>query len=400
MSTEKSPRPQFLILLLLVSFGSVGAVLFTPALPAIQAFFHITVGQAQLTMTSYLLGYALGQLPYGPLANGIGRKKTLYIGISLSILGSLLCAFSAVVGSFTTLIFARFLQALGATVGLKISYTMVADTYEQADATRMISRFSLAFAIVPGIGIAIGGFLTQMFHWESCFYFLALFGIFMLYLSSRLPETAKVIDRSYLRAASIIDGYLLKFKNRQLILCSFIMGCGGAVIYIFASKAPFIGINLIGLNPEKFGTYNLIPPIGMIFGSFIASALIGRLPVIKIILSALTATFLATFTMLIPFAMSGPTALSLFLPMVLIFTVQATAFVNVASYGLSTAKNKSNASAVFNFINISTIVISVLLAEFIFPESALALPLFFMFFMIVALLLGLRLKKLAAANPS
>jgi MFS family permease len=75
------PKPQFLTLLLLVSFGSVGAVLFTPALPAIQQFFQVTVGQAQLTMTSYLLGYALGQLPYGPLANGIGRKKTLYIGI-------------------------------------------------------------------------------------------------------------------------------------------------------------------------------------------------------------------------------------------------------------------------------------------------------------------------------
>jgi MFS family permease len=247
----------------------------------------------------------------------------------------------------------------------------------------MISRFVLAFAIVPGIGIAIGGVLTQWLNWESCFYFLALFGVFMLFLSRRLPETAKVIDRSYLKASSIIEGYLLKLKNRQLVLCSFMMGCGGAIIYIFASKAPFIGINLIGLSPEKFGAYNLIPPLGMICGSFVAAALIGRLPVITIIL-------------LIPFALSGPTALSLFLPMVLIFTVQATAFVNVSSYGLSTAKNKSNASAVFNFINIGTILISVLLAEFVFPDSALALPLFFMFFLLVALLLGIRLKKLAS----
>src|ERR1700733_7445245 len=147
-------KPQFLILLLLVSFGSVGAVLFTPALPAIQQFFHVSVGKAQLTMTSYLIGYALGQLPYGPLANAFGRKKTLYIGISISILGSLLCALSAVLGSFGALILARFVQALGATAGLKMSYTMVADTHEPADATRTISRFSLAFAVVPGLGIA------------------------------------------------------------------------------------------------------------------------------------------------------------------------------------------------------------------------------------------------------
>lgn len=396
MSTAK---PQFLILLLLVSFGSVGAVLFTPALPAIQQFFHVSVGKAQLTMTSYLVGYALGQLPYGPLANGIGRKKTLYIGIVLSILGSLLCAFSALTVSFGTLIFARFLQALGATVGLKMSYTMVADTHEPADATRAISRFSLAFAVVPGFGIAIGGFLTEWFNWESCFYFLALFGAYMLYLCTRLPETAKMIDRGHLKLSAVIEGYLLKFKNRQLILCAFMMGCGGAIIYIFASKAPFIGINIIGLDVDTFGTYNLIPPLGMIIGSFFAAALIGRLPVMKLIISAIAATLLATMTMLIPFAISGPTNLSLFLPMVLIYIFQCVAFVNVASYGLSTAKNKSNASAIFNFLNISTIVIAVLLSEFIFPESALALPLFFLLFMSIAFILGIRLKKLSLQQP-
>jgi hypothetical protein len=171
------------------------------------------------------------------------------------------------------------------------------------------------------------------------------------------------------------------------------MGCGGAIIYIFAAKAPFIGINLIGLNPDIFGVYNLIPSLGMIIGSFVAAALIGRYPVTKIILSTMTIALIATLTMLIPFALK-PTAASLFLPMVLIYTAQAIAFANVASYGLSTAKNKSNASAMFNFINISTIVIGVLLAEFIYPESALALPLFFIFFFAIALLLGNVLESL------
>ncbi len=388
-------KPQFLTLLLLVSFGSVGAVLFTPALPALQQFFQVSVGQAQLTMTSYLLGYALGQLPYGPLANGIGRKKTLYIGISLSILGSLLCVVSGWLHSFESLIVARFLQALGATAGLKMSYTMVSDTLEQADTTRTISRFTLAFAVVPGLGIAIGGLLTEWFNWESCFYFLALFGIFMLFLSTRLPETAKSIDRSHLKPKAIIEGYLLKFKNRTLILCAFMMGCGGAVIYICAAKAPFFGINLFGLSPDIFGIYNLIPALGMIIGSFTAAALIGRFPITKIIVSTTTIALFATLTMLIPFAIK-PSAASLFLPMVLIYMAQSIAFANVASYGLSTAKNKSNASAMFNFINISTIVIGVLLAEFIYPESALALPLFFIVFFAIALLLGIRLKKLVS----
>jgi MFS family permease len=387
-------KPQFLILLLLVSFGSVGAVLFTPALPAIQQFFHVSVGESQLTMTSYLVGYALGQLPYGPLANAYGRKKTLYFGLWLSIIGSLLCAFSAIFGSFGTLIFARFLQALGATVGLKISYTMVADTYEQADATRMISRFILAFAIGPGIGIAIGGLLTEWINWQSCFYFLALFGIAMLYVSRKLPETAKSIDRGHLKILAVIEGYKSTLSNSILVLCSFMMGCGGAVIYIFGSKSPFIGIDIIGLSPAKFGIYNLIPPIGLIIGSFLASALIGRFAAMKIIKWAIFGAILALMTMLFPFAISGPTAMSLFLPMALIYIFQAVGYANISSYGLSTAKNKSNASAVFNFLNIGTIVISVFLSEIIFPESALAMPLFFLFFLLFMLILWSRLKKL------
>jgi len=389
------PKPQFLILFLLVSFGSVGAVLFTPALPAIQQFFQISVGQAQMTMTSYLVGYALGQLPYGPLANALGRKKTLYWGIWISIAGCLLCAFSALNGSFGTLLFARFLQAFGATVGLKISYTMVADTYDQTGATRIISRFVLAFAVMPGIAIAIGGLLTQWFDWESCFYFLALFGLFMLYLCKRLPETAKSIDRGHLKMGAVIEGYRSTLKNKILVICSFMMGCGGAIIYIFASKSPFIGITLIGLTPDKFGIYNLIPPIGMVVGSFIVTALIGR-PVIKIIYWSAIGALAAVLTMLIPFAVSGPTALSLFIPMAIIYLAQAIGYANISSYGLSTAQNKSNASAVFNFLNISTIVVSVLLSELIFPESPLSLPLFFLFFFGLMLLLWSRLKKLSA----
>ncbi len=392
-------KPQFLILLLLVSFGSVGAVLFTPALPAIQQFFQVSVGHSQLTMTSYLVGYALGQLPYGPLANAYGRKKTLYFGLWLSVIGSLLCAFSAFFGSFSLLIFARFLQALGATVGLKISYTMVADTHEQAEATRMISKFVLAFAIMPGIGIAIGGFLTQWLGWQSCFYFLALFGIVMLYISKKLPETAKSIDRAHLKILAVVEGYKSTLSNPILVICSFMMGCGGALIYIFSSKAPFIGINLVGLSPGKFGMYNLIPPIGLIMGSFLASALIGRIPVMKIIFWTTIGSMLANLTMLIPFAAYGPSAMTLFIPMALIYISGGVSYANISSYGLSTAKNKSNASAVFNFLNIGTIVISVLLSEFIYPESALAMPLFFLFFLLLMLFLWSKLKKLPLQQP-
>src|SRR5579864_6635516 len=86
----KSQLP-FFTLLLLISFASVNAVLFTPALPNITHFFGISEDIAQQTITWFLIGYAVGQLIYGPIANRFGRKHALYTGIGIQIISSLFC---------------------------------------------------------------------------------------------------------------------------------------------------------------------------------------------------------------------------------------------------------------------------------------------------------------------
>lgn len=395
MHPQELNRLQSVVLLLLVSFGSVGAVLFTPALPSITSFFHLSVGTAQLTITSYLIGYALGQLPYGPLANRFGRKTTLYIGISLAIFGSLLCALSSPVHSFALLVFARFLQGLGGSAGLKISFTMIADIYTQTAATKMLSRNLIAFAIMPGVAVAIGGWLTDLFSWESCFYFLALFGMFVLWLSTKLPETAQSLDYHALKLSSIIQSYTIKFKNQRLTTSGLMMGCAGAVGYVFASKAPFIGINLMGLTPAVFGAYNLIPVLGILIGAALSAKLAGRFSLPNLLLTGISCSIVVTFTMLIPFLMGILNPLTLFIPMLLIYIAAALVIANVSSFGLAHAKNKSNGSAVLNFINLSTTVVAVLLSECIYPESAVLLPLSFVVFFFVMLLLWIRLKRLS-----
>ena len=392
MVAKQSLKPQFSILLILVSFASVGAVLFTPALPSIQEFFGVSVAKAQLTVTAYLVGYALAQLPYGPIANRYGRKHALYLGISLAGIGSLLCAFSAPLHSFGLLIFARFIQALGASVGLKVSFTMIADAYEQMAATKMIARLLLSFAVMPSLAIAIGGWLTQRFAWQSCFYFLVLFSFLALFFASRLPETASSLDPLALRFSSVVQAYRTKLKNTRLVISGLIMGCGTAVIYIFASKAPFIGINLIGLTPEQFGFYNFIPLIGMVSGCFVASALAGRLALMNLLVGGIIGSLVGTMTMLIPFLAGSVTVWTLFVPMAIIYVSESTIYANISSCALSGAKNKSNASAVLNWINMSVAVVAVLLSEFVYTEVALFMPICFAFFFLVMLLLWFRLR--------
>jgi DHA1 family bicyclomycin/chloramphenicol resistance-like MFS transporter len=171
------------------------------------------------------------------------------------------------------------------------------------------------------------------------------------------------------------------------------MGCGTAVIYIFASKSPFIGIKKMGLTPEEFGIYNLIPIIGMLLGSLLGARLAGRFHFLHLLQYGTIATILCTLSMLIPFSMGLLTPWSLFLPMVLIYLAESIVYANISSFGLSKAKNKSNASAVLNFINLGVAVVAVLLSGLIFPESILLMPIIFIFFFLVMLLLCFRLKS-------
>jgi DHA1 family bicyclomycin/chloramphenicol resistance-like MFS transporter len=167
-----SKAPHIISLMLLSAFAAMGAIIMTPALPAIADFFGRSVGATQLAVTSFLLGYALGQLIYGPIANRYGRKIGLYIGIAIATLGSLFSILSSPADSFTLLITGRFLEAIGSSAGLAISFAMINDFYFETQARKITGLLMLAFAIVPGVATAVGGILVQYIGWRACFYFL------------------------------------------------------------------------------------------------------------------------------------------------------------------------------------------------------------------------------------
>ena len=392
-STTASIKPPFILLFLLVCFGSVSAVLFTPSLPLIQSYFDITVAQAQLTITIYLLGYAFGQLPYGPLANGIGRKKALLIGLTVAMVGSLLCALSYHAHSFGLLLVGRLIQALGACVGLKISFTMIADLYEQTAATKKISQLLIAFAVLPGVAVSIGGWLTHFWGWQSCFYFLAFFSVVMLLFSLVLKETANILDPSYLKLNRIIQGYKAKLKNKKLVLSAVLMGCGSAIVYLFASKAPFIGIVTLEMSPQDFGNFNLIPAIGMISGSLLAMYLAGKYSFSNLLTTGIAGSMGAALVMLMTFLFGMINWFTLFIPITFLYVAEALIFSNASGFGLSSAKDKSNGSAMLNFINLSLALCGVFFAQWIYPESAILLPLAFVFLLLIMIITWINLKK-------
>ena len=393
-------EPSLFILTLLVSFPSVCAVLFTPALPEIAQKLGISDARAQLTITVFLIGYALGILPYGPISNRYGRKPAIYIGIALTILGCLMVLFVEKFNFFWLLILGRLLMALGSSVGLKIVFTIVGDVYQHEKSIKIISYLMLFWAMVPALAIAIGGFLTEQFGWMSCFYFLTGYSIFLFFLSLFLPETCHERDHHALKVSAIAEGYLLKLKNKRLIVCSLLMGCGTAVIYLFAAQAPFIGINTIGLSAERYGLLNFILPVGLIIGSMLANMLAGKKDPLFSIRLGISIALVFAALMLIFFMCGIVNIWTLFIPMPLLFIGESIVYTNATSLVMTHAKNKSYASATMSFINMSMSVCILFIFAALPYRGTFLMPLVFTLLMLAMLALQIYLSRLQKADST
>jgi MFS family permease len=368
-------EPYLLSLIIMSSFASMGAIIFAPALPEIASYFHKSQGHSQLTITLFLLGYALGQLIYGPLANRFGRKPAFYIGIAVATVGSIISIISEPLHSFLALILGRLFEALGSSAGLVISFTIISDHYYPEQARRIVAYLMLAFAIVPGVATFIGGLLTTHFHWISCFYFLLIYGLVLIIPAYFLEETAQELKKDATHLKSILQNYGVAIHNKLLIRISFFFGLSGMCVYMYVASSPFIAIDFLKLTPQGYGVIGLIPFIGTALGSFVSSKLANKCSIQTLMFSGFlidmaTAILLATFFVL------GIVNLMVLIGCGFLLMLGNCLIVgNGSSVATATSEDKANASAMMSFINVGMIMVGTLLLAITPGTPILKLPL-------------------------
>ena len=360
-----------LILLLLISFPSICALLFTPALPDLAQQYQLLDRQAQTAMSVFLVGYTFGMLPYGPIANRYGRKKALLSGLTLAWIGTMISLLS---DSFFIFCLGRFFQALGAAAGLKVTFTMIGDLYQGQAATKALATLTLAFGVMPGIGVLAGGFLTVGWGWRGCFAFLSLYSLCLIALSQVLAETAKQRDLEAFRPKKILFGYLHQLKNPLVLLNACMMGLASAIVYVFGTVAPIVSIRLIGLTPDEFGVWNVVPSLGLVAGTLLARLLSGKQKVSLVLLYGILLILAGTAAMGFGFSQGWIFASLFFFAMFFVQAGDNLFWINASAEGVSQATDKSNASAVMQFINIGFASVATFLSMNFSPKNPMVLP--------------------------
>ena len=202
------------LLSMIMALAAVGIDLMLPAFDDVRAHFGLdpTSPQVAQIVTMFLLGMALSQVFYGPLADRFGRKPVLYGGFAIYIVGAIGAAFAP---SLELILISRFVWGIGAAGPRVISLSIVRDIYSGEEMAKAMSFILAIFIMVPVLAPSIGAALIEVFSWRAAFFFGAVMAGVIAIWARVLPETLAEADRRPINPRAIGESTLEVLSNRQ-----------------------------------------------------------------------------------------------------------------------------------------------------------------------------------------
>ncbi|ATC93270.1 multidrug effflux MFS transporter [Pseudoalteromonas tunicata] len=246
MTDKKIP---IYLLILMAAIPAFSLDIYLPLLEQIREQLATSVTSAQMTISLFVISFAFIQLVIGPLSDNYGRKKVLYVGLLLFILGSLVAIFSA---DINTLMFARVLQGAGACTGVVSAFAIARDGFSLDERATVLATIGMYVALAPIIAPVIGGLLSESMGWRYIFLLLAVLSfIILLLVTVKLPET--LAQKNSYKIKSLLLNYKEMLCHRDFVVFTAIGMCAFTSLFCFISMSPHIFINQLGYNSNDFG---------------------------------------------------------------------------------------------------------------------------------------------------
>jgi len=325
---------------------------YLPALPAMAAALDSTTVQLNYTISTYLIGFGLGQLFGGPVSDQIGRRPIGLIGLVVFILGTIAISFASSVEQIQWL---RPVQAIGGGFVASICNAMVRDSYSPTEAAKRFPLVMLVMLAAPLVAPVVGTLLLPL-GWASIFWFLALYAAVILLVFSRISET-NTQGSGVVNLRNLAPQYL-EVLNRRVdgvrvpLRYVLIQGFVGSALMVFLTNAAFIFLDYFDVGVNDFPIYFGANVLTMMIFTLITARLVRQMPPYKLFRTGLFLQLGAVCVLATTVFFTEPSVL-VFTPM-LALVIGSTGLINSTISGLHLANFKKLAGSAGALMSMAT----------------------------------------------
>ncbi len=268
MKSPATPRQRVMTPFVLAALSATGPLsidMYLPSIPDMARSLGSTEGAVQLSLMTFFVGLMLGQLVYGPLSDKFGRKPLIGLGLLIFILGSIGCAMAHDVHQLQWL---RFVQGLGGSIGMVISFAIVKDAFSGPELGKMLSLILAVLGLSPVVAPMIGNALQALGSWQAIFWALTLYGALLLAAAAMvLPETRLAEARQAFALGRTLQTYGRIFVDRKFIPFTLALCVAQAGFFAYIAGSASVFISEYNLTATQFSLLFGANALGLVFAS-------------------------------------------------------------------------------------------------------------------------------------
>lgn len=332
-------KPSLSLMVIMLMFPQIVETIYSPALGSIAQAFSVSYAQAAQTLSIYFSAFAIGVVVWGVMADKIGRRPTMLLGLLTYGLATLLAIQT---DSFSVIMLARALSAFGIAVGSVVTQTMLRDSYNGEELGKVFSIMGMGISISPVLGMLLGGQLSQSGGYRAVFMALTVMAVLLfVYNLAKLPETQHSKQPLQLKTLAV-----RMFKDVQIWQSALLVALFNIALFAYYQLGAFT-FEQLGFNAQQFGYSGIVLGLGTLMGSFLNKHLITRKWQQKTLLW-LSATLLLVGGIVVTLMLDS---IWFVMPMVLVVMAFGIAIPNVLSAALVDYKQQAgSAGAVFGLM--------------------------------------------------
>lgn len=276
-----SNRKILFLICCMIVIARLSTDIYIPSLPAITNYFQTDQMHAQYTVSFFLFGFSFSQIFYGPLSDTYGRRKIILLGISIFILGSLICILS---NSIYALILGRGISGLGIGVSAALKRAIATDLYQNYELVKANTILGNATSVTMLFAPVIGGFIQFYGNWKINFWFIFIYAVIIIAIFLKtLPDTKPAHEKTKFTFQNLHKNYFNVLRDRSFYLNIIYSSCAFTGQVSFTSLSSFIIIKEFSQSVKHYGFFMSITGLSYIISGFFVNYFVQKIGMKNII---------------------------------------------------------------------------------------------------------------------